>query len=183
MTTMTNSQKTTLIQQHSEPNHDRIRDLRAEGYSQQEAEEIDSLERREAVLNELGAAGELTDSQRKELDTVQSELLELVGSPHQTYAGTTFAGDGAPAEAELDVQDETADEDEDTMSVEDVTEAQAERRTQMRHAVAFLTRYHRTGNDAALRIAIRHAQKATELEDRIDRALMDAARRETTPAP
>jgi hypothetical protein len=180
---MTNSQKTQLIQQHDSPNHDRIRDLRSEGYSRQEAEEIDSLERREAVLNELGAAGELTDRHRDELDTVQAQLLELVGSPAVQYAGTTFVGDGAPAEAEPGVEDETADEDEDTMSVEDVTEAQAERRTQMRHAVAFLTRYERTGDDAALRIAIRHATKATELEDRIDRALVDAARRQTTPAP
>jgi hypothetical protein len=176
---MINSKKQDLIQQHSEPNYDRIRDLRSEGYSRREAEEIDSLERREAVLNELGARGELTDSQRDELDNVQSHLHELVGSPHTTYVGTSFAGDGAPARAEL--EDETTDGD--RMSVEDVNDAQAERRAQMQHAVGFLTRYHRTGNDAALRIAIRHAQKATELEDRIDRALVDAARRQTTPAP
>jgi hypothetical protein len=94
---MTNSQKASLVQQYSGKNRDRIRDLRSEGYRRQEAEEIDSLERREAILNELGAAGELTADQRDELDTVQSHLHELVGSPHTTYVGTSFpdhAGDG-----------------------------------------------------------------------------------------
>jgi hypothetical protein len=175
---MTNSQKASLVQQHDSPNHARIRDLRSEGYSRQEAEEIDSLERREAVLNELGAAGELTDSQRDELDTVQSQLLELVGSPHQTYVGTTFAGDGAPAGAELDVETE-----QERISLDELTDLREQQRTAERLACSFLTQHAEDGDEMALRIATEYAEKATELEDRIDRALVDAARRETTPAP
>jgi hypothetical protein len=181
---MTNSQKKQLIQQHESPNWTRIKSLVSDGMDWDTAEHVDELERREAVLTQLGAAGELTDAQRDELDTVQSELHDLVGSPNQTYAGTSFAGDGAPAgTAEPELEDEDEDEDDDWMSVESVNEMQAARRTQMSHAVGFLTRYDRTGNDAALRIAIEHAQKATELEDRIDAALLAAIERETTPAP
>lgn len=170
MSTMTNSQKASLVQQHEEPNYARIRDLRSEGFSQQEAEEIDSLERREAVLLELGARCEITAAQRDELDTIQSELLDLVGSPHATYAGTTFAGDGAPAGTEPEVDDG----DEDETSVKGTRAMMEKRKTELRLCAVFLDRYGRDGDDACLRIALRHAQKATELEDRIDDALMSA---------
>ena len=168
---MTNSEKAALVQQYSGPNHERIRSLMDEGYGRQQAEEIDSLERRECVLNELGAAGELTDAQRDELDTVQSQLLELVGSPHATYVGTSFpehAGDGAPAGTEPapDVEDET--------SVEGTRAMMNERRAQMSMCAAFLMDHKRTGSDAPLRIAMRHAEKAETLEDRIDAALTGA---------
>lgn len=170
---MTNSQKTQLVHQYDEPNTERIRSLLDEGYSRQEAEEIDRLERRECVLNELGAAGDLTDKQRDELDTIQTELLDLVGSPHVTYAGTMFAGDGAP------VSDDAAER----MSVDDVTEAQVESWAHLRPAVESLDRYRRTGDEASLRIAMRHAEKAEALEDCIDRALTAAVERDSTPAP
>lgn len=191
---MTNAQKASLIQQYQDPNWSRIKSLVSDGMDWDEAEHVDELERREAVLTQLGAAGELTDSQRDELDTIQSELLDAIGSPHAEYVGVGFtaahdrhvSGDGAAAgaaEPELDDQEEDLAKDEDWMSVDQVNEAQAQRRTEMSHCVDFLDRYGRTGDDASLRIALRHARKAKELEDRIDQALMAAIERQTTPAP
>jgi hypothetical protein len=180
---MTNSEKRQLIQQHEDPNWSRIKSLTRDGMDWDTAEEVDRLERREAVLTQLGAAGELTDAQRDELDTVQSELLDLVGSPHTTFVGTSFAdhaGDGAPAGTEPVHVDE---DDQDDTSVEGTRAMMEKRSTELRLCADFLMDHARIGDDAPLRIAIRHAEKAKELEDRIDAALLAAIKRETVPAP
>jgi hypothetical protein len=183
---MTNSQKTQLIQQNESPNWDRIKSLVSDGMDWDEAERIDALERREALLCELGAAGELTSEQKQELDTIQTQLMEAIGSPHVEYAGIGFteahdrnvSGDGAPAEAEPGVETE-----QERISLDELTDLREQQRTAERLASSFLTQHAEEGDEMALRIATEYAQTATELEDRIDRALVDAARRETTPAP
>jgi hypothetical protein len=172
---MTNSQKAGLVQQHEDPNFARIKSLTRDGMDWETAEEVDRLERREAVLTQLGAAGELTDAQRDELDTVQSELLDLVGSPHTTFVGTSFpdhAGDGAPAgtaDPELDAEDDQVES-----SVEGTRTMMEKRSTELRLCADFLMDHKRTGDETPLRIAIRHAERASELEDRIDAALTSA---------
>jgi hypothetical protein len=105
---MINSKKQDLIQQYSEPNQQRIASLAADGHAWTEAGEIDRLERREAVLLELGARGELSNGERKELDDVQHRLHALVGNDNQRFAGTSFAGDGVPSRAEVDFQAKTS---------------------------------------------------------------------------
>jgi hypothetical protein len=105
---MNNTEKLDLIRQYAEPNQQRIASLAADGHDWTEAEEIDRLERREAVLLELGARGELNDEERDELDNIQHRLHALVGNDNQRFAGTSFAGDGLPSRAEVDVQAKTS---------------------------------------------------------------------------
>jgi hypothetical protein len=106
---MTNSKKMDLIQQYAEPNHQRIASLAADGHDWTEAEEVDRLERREAVLLELGARGKLNEKERDELDNIQRRLHALVGSENERFVGTSFAGDGLPSRSEVDVQAEASE--------------------------------------------------------------------------
>jgi hypothetical protein len=91
---MTNAQATSLIQSHEDPNTERIRSLVADGHTWDEAGEIDALERREAILLERGARGDLDEEQRDELAGLQQRLHALVGNDNERFAGTSFSGDG-----------------------------------------------------------------------------------------
>jgi hypothetical protein len=91
---MTNAQRTSLIQSHEDPNTERIRSLVADGHTWDEADEIDALERREAVLLERGARGDLGEEERDELADLQQRLHAIVGNENERFAGTSFAGDG-----------------------------------------------------------------------------------------
>jgi hypothetical protein len=175
---MTNSEKAALVQQHDSPNWARIKSLVSDGMDWDTAEHVDELERREAVLTQLGAAGELSADQRDELDTIQTELLELVGSPHETFVGTTFVGDGATsgdgAPPALDVEDTTSEPT--RMTSDELEDLRDEQRRAQRLACDFLNRHADTGDEAALRIAQRYASEAGRIEERIDDGFVQAIR-------
>jgi hypothetical protein len=91
---MTNSEKIQLIQQYEHPNSERIESLCSNDHHPwDEAKHIDALERREAVLLELGARGTLDEEQHDELADVQQTLRVLVANGAR-LAGISFDGDG-----------------------------------------------------------------------------------------